>query len=91
MVQVYRILHRKDRVSEETWFRRTVNEHNRTTRQSADILNLYKPPCVSELRRTFFSQRVIDQWNQIPLEIRHSTSVKSFKEALKAMSNAGME
>ena len=91
MVQVYRILHRKDRVSEETWFRRTVNEHNRTTRQSADILNLYKPPCVSELRRTFFSQRVIDQWNQIPLEIRQSTSVKSFKEAMKAMSNAEVE
>jgi len=91
MIQVYRVLHKKDRVTETTWFRRTANQHNRTTRQAADMLNLYKSPCTSEMRRNFFSQRVIDQWNNLPIEIRNSASVNQFKNGLKAMSNAGPE
>ena len=88
MAQVFKILHRKDNVSEDTWFRRTTNEHERVTRQSADPFNLSKQNSASEIRRNFFSQRIIDDWNSLPSSVKNLPNVDCFKRQLRKMYTA---
>ncbi len=38
-----------------------------------------------EIRRNFFSVRVISDWNRIPAEIKMKQSAKSFKAAYKSL------
>ena len=82
LVQTYKILHKVNSVEESTWFTRVSNASGRVTRLSADPLNLSKETCRTELRRNFFSQRVIDKWNTLPSEVKTAPSVASFKRQL---------
>ena len=49
MIQVYKILHKIDKVEESTWFTRTGQTHGRVTRQSSDPLNLCKKKTTDSL------------------------------------------
>ncbi len=49
----------------------------RHTRSTADPLNLR--PKAARLRRNFFTNRVVEDWNKIPLEVRKAKTVISFK------------
>ena len=51
----------------------------RTTRLSADELALADRDFSIEQRRHFFTVRVVRQWNAIPLAVRSSGSINSFK------------
>ncbi len=64
MVQTYKIATGKDMVNSETWFT-SVTESGRPTRSAADPLNLRL-----EIRRQFFSQRVVESWNKIPASLK---------------------
>ena len=80
MIQVYKILMNVDKVSEDTWFSRVQQVSVRTTRLAANHLNLYKSRARTELRRNFFSIRVVDHWNDIPIEVRESMNLYRFKK-----------
>ncbi len=58
MLQVYKILTEKDRVSSETWFRR-AGEGAVSTRHAAGLMNLVKPRTRLEVRSNFFSVRTV--------------------------------
>jgi len=45
--------------------------------------NIVKNRCHLDLRRFFFSQRVIDRWNGLQQEVIDSTSVNVFKNGLE--------
>ena len=45
-------------------------------------LKLYKKPVKLELRRNFFSMRVVDSWNKLPDSVIMANSVESFKNRL---------
>ena len=51
----------------------------RNTRQSEDPTRLTKQRTNTNIRNNFFSQRVVDEWNQIPNNIRESLNLKTFK------------
>jgi hypothetical protein len=82
MVQVFKILKEKDDVKKESWFE-MANVTERTTRATADPLNLKMPSARLEVRRNFFSQRTPKEWNKIPANIKNARSVNEFKNGLK--------
>jgi hypothetical protein len=53
-------------------------------RQAAWTLNLVKPRENLEVRLNFFSVRVVDEWNAIPMEIKMAKNPHQFKKLYKA-------
>ena len=74
----------KDRVKSETWFR-SVSEMGRPTRSTADPLNLRPQASRLEIRRHFFSQRVVEDWNSIPATLKQARTVKVFKNGYRKL------
>ena len=79
MVETYKIIHKKNNVKRETWFKLYDQEHNRVTRLAADPLNIRSQPSRLELRKHFFSNRVVELWNSLPSEVKNARNVVQFK------------
>jgi ribonuclease P/MRP protein subunit RPP40 len=84
MVQTYKIVTGKDLVNKETWFK-SVTETGRPTRSAADPLNLRPQASRLEIRRHFFSQRVIEDWNKVPASLKQAKNVKCFKRGYRTL------
>ena len=82
MCQTYKILSGKEKVDPTSWFT-MASEGERVTRQSADPLNIRPGAPRLDIRRYFYSQRVVDSWNSLPTEIKNSLSVTAFKNAYR--------
>ena len=78
MAQVYKIVTGKDKVNSGTWFT-MARDGQRLTRGNAHPLSLKQQRSRLEVRRNFFSQRVVESWNAIPAVIKDSKNVSSFK------------
>ena len=83
MLQTYKIVHGKDKVNRDTWFR-MVGSSDRGTRAASDPLNMRIPAPRTELRKMFFSQRVPTVWNQVPAAIKAARTAGSFKRLYRA-------
>ena len=81
LIQVYRILNNIDKVDSNQWFTRIGDRSSQATRLAADPNNLVKPKAKTELRRNFFSIRVIDSWNALPGYIKQSRTLQTFKSS----------
>ena len=81
LAMVYRILNGHCDVDSSIWFK-TVNTNRQNTRSSSYPLNLEKKRFNLEIRKNFFSNRVIDNWNKLSVDIKESNSVKEFKNKL---------
>ena len=80
MVQVFKILNNFDKVDKNIWFR-NVNDTQVATRHRSDPNNLTRQYVSrTDIRQNFFSQRVINTWNSLPVHVKESTTVKSFKK-----------
>ena len=51
----------------------------RTTRQSDNYMNLQTKQCKGDIRRKFFSNRVVQPWNNLPATNQNAKNVVSFK------------
>ncbi len=51
-----------------------------TKRPQSDML--YKGQSRTHLRQNFFTQRVVDKWNRLPIRVINTDTVVSFKTAL---------
>ena len=83
MVQTYKIVNRKENVRKDTWFE-MASTGPRTTRQAADPLNIRPQAARLDVRRNFFSQRVVSEWNSLPAEVKKAPSIDAFKRSLKS-------
>ena len=80
MCETFRILKGFTHVECRVWFEKMENAEFRTTRLTADPNNLkVKAVHRTEIRRNFFSYRVINKWNSLPSDIKNSTNIKQFK------------
>jgi hypothetical protein len=61
-----------------------LSENNRTRGNS---LKLEKKQCNSNIRRSFFSQRIVNEWNKLPEEVVAAESVNTFKNRLDKWRN----
>jgi hypothetical protein len=85
MVQTFKIVSGIDRVEESHWFERAggLTNGGARTRQQAEALNLRLKFGRTEVRKNFFSERVVPRWNRLPSELRQVSSVESFKKGLR--------
>ena len=82
MIQTYRILSGKDKVSYSTWF--TLAEQAPAidivrTRSETGYRNIKKIEAKGEVRRHSFAPRVVDPWNGLPNRVKEAPTVNTFK------------
>jgi hypothetical protein len=53
------------------------------TRASADPLNIRIRNGILDLRKNFFSIRVVKMWNKVPCHVKSLSSPEKFKTALR--------
>jgi hypothetical protein len=82
MQMVHKIMHGESGLEPGTWFERAGDEVH-ATRSGADPLNIKNKTGRLEIRKNFFSMRVISDWNRIPAEIKQRAGAASFKAAYK--------
>ena len=80
LVQTFKILHGYDRVDWSHWFTLVGTNPDRVTRGTSDPLNIVRRVHNLDLRRHFFSNRVVEHWNSLPSATKSAVSVTSFKE-----------
>ena len=59
----------------------------RVTRLTADPWNLQYRPYNGDVRRHFFSNRVVEGWNNIPTSIKEARSIGVFKRKYDNINN----
>ena len=79
LVQTFKIIRGFDNVDYRTWFTLVGPSPARVTRDTSDPLNIIRQNPRTEIRRQFFSQRVISHWNGLDTAIKNSPSVFAFK------------
>ena len=89
MIQTFKVLKGFNQVSKENWFQE-IPENARPTRTNAvaeggkvvkkqSVLQVERARL--ETRRNFFSIRAAQQWNELPEEVKNTTSINGFKNA----------
>ena len=78
LIQVWKLLHGKQDVDASIWFHSSL-ANVRDTRRSAEYM-LVKPRFNGDIRKNFFSVRVIDRWNILPYNVKCVDSIDIFKE-----------
>ena len=89
---VYKVLTGKVSIDKSKWFELAAvgPAAQQRTRAAADPLRLRKPRARLDIRDKFFSVRVIDNWNELPLEVRGAPTVGRFKTALRRHAGASV-
>ena len=77
MIELYKMFSDIDYLDVGTFF--TLEEENRTRGHERKIR---KQGCRLDLRKFFFSHRVVDFWNELPGEVACSSSLNVFKKRL---------
>ena len=87
MAQVYKILTDKDSVEKERLFT-MANVLGRATRTTEDPLGLRQNNARLEIRKNFFTQRVVSSWNNILCELKSVRTVQAFKNVYRKLRSA---
>ena len=87
MIETYKILTGKSKVSLETWFCLAKEKDGVVnTRATKGYLNLVVPPVPqSDIRRNFFSHRVVPVWNSLPESVKRSSTTDHFKASYDSL------
>ena len=85
LIQTYKILNGIDKVDKGIWFNTVGNDIQRITRNTAYHNNLVPQRVRTDVRKYFFSNRVVKIWNQLPVEIKDSRSLNIFKTSLRKL------
>jgi hypothetical protein len=78
MAQVHKFVHKVDKVDRLQLFNHVPEGR---TRLAADPLNMRQEPVRTDVRKHFFTQRIINEWNRIPAEIKDVKDVHKFKKS----------
>jgi len=78
LIEVYKILNGKERVDTAKFFQLASDTHG----LRGHLQKLFKPRCRTTVRKTFFSNRIIDEWNRLPQYVIDLSSVNVFKNRL---------
>ena len=77
LIQVFKLVKGIDKMDYRLFFQFVKSNRTRGHRYK-----LIKNSCRLELRKIFFSQRVIDIWNKLPEFVVEATTVNAFKNRL---------
>ena len=89
MIQTFKTVMEIDDVDPNIFFSFTSDRHGYATRQAGSInantlkmepaYALSHRPCKLDIRKYFFSNRVVSNWNSLPNETKNSATVEEFK------------
>ena len=79
LIETYKIIHGVNNVNKCTWFSMLADTSNRITRMSENPLSLSAKLCKTDIRKHFFSQRVVSPWNDLPCDIKTAPTLNTFK------------
>ena len=83
LMQAYRVFSGVDDVDPSIWFNMDKpREGEVTTRQRRGHLNVKRGEGKGDLRKNFWSQRVIDPWNGLPNQVKQAESLDAFKNGI---------
>ena len=81
MIEVYKIFNGLDDLNVEVYFNLDIkNSINRTRGHNFKIKG---KPCKLDLRKNYFSLRVVDQWSRLPCDIVNSPTLSTFNSNFK--------
>ncbi len=83
LIQAFKIIAKHDQVDPNYWFTLIPEDRANPTRRTVGGLTLATNPARLEIRRNFFSCRVVNTWNRLPLETRMAKTVLEFKNRLR--------
>jgi hypothetical protein len=87
LILAYKLVHGQISVHSDSW-PKMLNERGRdfphVTRSAGDGLKLRQPFARTDRRKNFFTVRVCEKWNKLPLDIRKSKNIGQFKKCLRA-------
>ena len=83
MVQVFKILRGIDNVDFSTWFTLVGENVVRPTRSTAYAMNLIPSRNNTDIRKNFFSNRVVSTWKLLPTELKKTRTLNTLKTGLE--------
>ena len=83
LVQTFKIINGHDNVKRETWFKLVGQNERHMTRASSYHKNIVGTRSNTEIRKQFFSNRVVPLWNALSEHVKESTTVQIFKRRLE--------
>ena len=78
-------------VAKKTWFTRLNSASTVSTRLNSSIFNLEMKRTNLDIRKNFFSIRVVKGWNQLPEAVKGSMTLYAFKNSYDEHRNAAMD
>jgi ribonucleases P/MRP protein subunit RPP40 len=78
LIETFKILSGRELISKELFFQPAPAHYG----LRGHSMKIYKPCCRTVLRKSFFSLRVIDDWNSLPQSVVSASSVNEFKNRL---------
>ena len=83
LITMYRIMTGQDDVDPSLLFQPVATSRNGPgTRHAAGLHNVVQQRSKGEIRRNFFSQRVVCPWNSLPDSVKSAENVNTFKNRL---------
>ena len=81
LIETFKILRGIDNVNFRTWFTKVeIDAEGVQTRSATRQLNLVHKNARTDVRKNFFSNRVVNKWNSLPANIKDSKNASVFKE-----------
>ena len=84
MVQTFKIVKGVDDVDKDHWFTLRPEDGSHGTRATQGGLNIVGKRSRLEVRRNFYSQRVVEGWNKLSLATKQARTVGEFKWRLRS-------
>ena len=78
LIEAFKIITEKEVIEPDSLFTIANNVHYLRGHK----LRLYKQPCRLNLRKNFFTQRVVNDWNRLPSYVVKAPSINAFKNRL---------
>jgi len=75
LIEVYKILSGKERIEADQFFKPAPKEHD----LRGNSMKLYQQRSRLDIRKHFFSQRVVASWNRLPQDIISAPTTNTFK------------
>ena len=82
LTQAFKVIRGFDQVDRGTWFNLVGHNPGRMTRATSDPLNIVRKECRLDIRRHFFSNRVVEHWNALDHDTKNANSVASFRNKI---------
>jgi len=78
LIEAYKIMTGKEQVDSDHFFQKSNTNYN----LRGHSMKMTVKRCHTDIRKFFFSQRVVQHWNSLPQQIVDAASVNSFKNRL---------